>query len=229
MGCAEQTLRVTLTFDVPSATQRVAPGTLAPILAALLAPPAYDSRPSAVPLADDRIERIGLGARCDAGRAPDLAAAHARFIAHGSLRVPASADRAFDAAVRYLRRDERMRHVIATVEHSHTSYTLRIVHDGADEFDPNASAIDWDPTSALRTTEGGRQSPALGLGHELAHAAERPSRYDAHCAARLRAYDDAEERRVIRGAEAHAARTLGEAQRFDHRGTLYRVASPVAS
>lgn len=218
-------MRVTFTFDVPSATQRVVPGALAPLLAALLAPPAYDSRPSAVPLAEDRIERIGHDKR----RAPDLSAAHARFIAHGSLRVPASADHAFDAAVRYLRRDERMREVIATVEHSRTSYTLRIVHDGADEFDPNVRAIDWDPTSALRTTEGGRQSPALGLGHELTHAAERPSQYDAHCAARLRKYDDAEERRVIRGAEAHAARTLGEAQRFDHRGTLYRVTSPVAT
>ena len=123
-----------------------------------------------------------------------------------------------------------MRQVIATVEHSHTSYTLRIVHDGADELDPNACAIDWDPTSARSTSEGGYQSPALGLGHELAHAAERPSRYDAHCAARLRAYDDAEERRVIRGAEAHAARSRSARRKsLDHRGTLYRVASPVAT
>ncbi len=41
-------------------------------------------------------------------------------------------------------------------------------------------------------------------------------------------YDNAEERRVIRGPEAHAARTLGEAGRFDHKGSAYHVASPAS-
>jgi hypothetical protein len=33
---------------------------------------------------------------------------------------------------------------------------------------------------------------------------------------------------VIRGSERHAARTLGEAVRTDHRGTCYKVASPTS-
>jgi hypothetical protein len=41
-----------------------------------------------------------------------------------------------------------------------------------------------------------------------------------------RAYDDAEERRVITGVERHAARTLHEGVRRDHRGTLYTVREP---
>ena len=153
---------------------------------------------------------------------------HSSFVAHGALRVPAFVNREFDRAVGYLRRDSAMRAVIARVEQSRTAYTLRVLHNGADAYDPNTHVVAWDPHSALRTASGGRQSPALGLGHELAHAAASPTAYDAASSRRLRAYDDAEERRVIRGAEAHAARTLGEAQRYDHRGTAYRVASPVA-
>jgi hypothetical protein len=97
-----------------------------------------------------------------------------------------------------------------------------------DRFDPNTNTIAWDPYSALRTTNGGTQSPALGLGHEVAHAVEAPAREAALTARALPRYDDAEERRVIRGSERHAARTLGEGVRFDHRGTTYRVPTPVS-
>jgi len=40
-------------------------------------------------------------------------------------------------------------------------------------------------------------------------------------------YDNREERRVIAGSERHAATTLGEDVRHDHRGWTYRVDSPV--
>ncbi len=65
-----------------------------------------------------------------------------------------------------------MRSVIARVERAHTAYTLRIVHHDGDAYEDATRTIDWDPHSALRTSRGGRQSPALGLGHELDHAAE---------------------------------------------------------
>jgi hypothetical protein len=149
------------------------------------------------------------------------------YIAYGALRVPYGANRAFDEAVHYLERDSRMRAVIAKVEHSRTEVTLRIVHNGADRYEPDSRTVVWDPLSALRTTAGGHQTPALGLGHELAHAAAASSLLGRGMRTRLRGYDNAEERRVVRGAEAHAARTLGEAARSDHRGTCYRVASPV--
>jgi len=217
-------MRVNVTFEIPeSAAAR------APWFAALRA----QSAPQPVPaLRGDCIERSRASTpqrdrslAMLVGRRPLRCAQ--RYVAHGSLSVPASAERAFDAAVHYLERDTAMRAVIAKVEHSRTSLTLRIVHDGADRYEPETGAVVWDPLSALRTTAGGRQSPALGLGHELAHAAAAPGLLDRGARLRLRGYDNAEERRVIRGAEAHAARTLGEAARTDHRGTCYRVASPV--
>jgi hypothetical protein len=105
---------------------------------------------------------------------------------------------------------------------------LKIDRRNDDRFDPNSNTISWDPYSALRTTNGGAQSPALGLGHEIAHAVEAPAREARLSARALPRYDDAEERRVIRGSERHAAETLGEAVRYDHRGDTYRVATPVS-
>ena len=49
-------------------------------------------------------------------------------------------------------------------------YHLEIIHDGNDRYDPATRTVYWDPHSALETTEGGHQTPALGLGHEEAHA-----------------------------------------------------------
>jgi flagellar biosynthesis protein FliQ len=40
-----------------------------------------------------------------------------------------------------------------------------------DHYDPGAHTIYWDPTAAMRTRGGETLSPALGLAHELAHAA----------------------------------------------------------
>ena len=136
--------------------------------------------------------------------------------------------RDYDLAKAYLCRDAGERAIFRTVERSPRTFVLHRDRRGNDRFDSAANAVWWDPYSALRTTHGGRQSPALGLGHELAHAAESPAREKALNARALRAYDTFEERRVIRGSEAHAARTLGEGVRTDHRGSLYRVATPVS-
>ncbi len=149
-------------------------------------------------------------------------------IRHGTLAVPAAADALYASAKRYLSRDHVERALFHELEHARDGrrFHLTINHRDDDHFDPNTNTIAWDPYSALRTTRGGRQSPALGLGHEVDHAVEKLGAAD-----RLRdradaRYDTAEERRVILGSEAHAARTLGESIRHDHAGTCYRVASP---
>lgn len=149
------------------------------------------------------------------------------FVYHGSIAVERSLDSAFCKAEAYLRGDSIMNRTLDDLENGTTRYAIRKNADDDDHFDPRTNIVEWDPHSALRTTDGGRQSPALGLGHELVHADE-----DGRTRARLastgsRAYDNAEERRVIRGAEAHAAKTLGEGQRYDHAGSAYWVASPV--
>ncbi|GAC1529547.1 MAG: hypothetical protein NVS2B8_17250 [Vulcanimicrobiaceae bacterium] len=150
------------------------------------------------------------------------------FVAHGSLLVDRSIDREFRAAEAYLRADTVMAQTFDDLERAPEATYVLGNRRSDDHFDFAARAVTWDPHSALRTTEGGRQSPALGLGHELVHADEDAivrerlaSKYDP-------AYDNREERRVIRGAEAHAARTLGEGTRHDHSGTLAHVDSPTA-
>lgn len=144
------------------------------------------------------------------------------------ISIPAAARSDYDLARAYLTRDSGERRLFQRLSSSARHFHLTINHHDDDHFDPNTNTIAWDPYSALRTTQGGTQTPALGLGHEIAHAVEAPSREDRLDARRLPRYDNAEERRVIRGSEAHAARTLGEAVRFDHGGSTYRVATPVS-
>jgi hypothetical protein len=150
------------------------------------------------------------------------------FVRHGSLEVPRYADRDYRAAKAYLARDCVERTLFERLEHARgRHFRLTINHRNDDHFDPATDTIAWDPHSALRTTGGGRQSPALGLGHEIDHAVQSPTRESTLAAALNRRYDTAEERRVIAGSERHAARTLGEGIRYDHDGRCYRVASPV--
>ena len=144
------------------------------------------------------------------------------------ISVPAGARPDYVLAREYLSRDPVERRLFERLDRSAHHFHLRIDRRGDDHFDPDTNTIAWDPYSALRTTRGGTQSPALGLGHEVAHAVENPTREAALSARALPRYDDAEERRVIRGSECHAAHTLGEAVRFDHRGSIYRVATPVS-
>ncbi len=150
------------------------------------------------------------------------------FVRYGSLDVGASARRNFDAAVDYLKRDPVERALFRRLEHGGHRVTLTTNSRDADYYDPNTRTIHWDPHSALRTATGGRQSPALGLAHEVDHAVHDGPREWQRANTADPAYDTAEERRVIAGSERHAARTLGEAVRHDHGGTCYRVASPAA-
>lgn len=238
-------MRVNLTIEVPDSVVSRGSGALS--ASAPFAPScahALGGISAAPQAAADRIERStegnavasagtasstadSLRALADAaGRLPAHAGLRARYVHHGSIRVPAFADADFTQAARYLCRDSVMRAIIARVERSHTQYTLRIVHDNNDRYVPWTHTIEWDPHSAMRTTSGGKQTPALGLGHELDHAAEPARLRDAGEVKRLPRYDNAEERRVILGSETHAAHTLGEGTRTNHRGSCYRVASP---
>lgn len=150
------------------------------------------------------------------------------YIRHGDLDVPRNANSQYEAAKSYLSRDPIERRLFDKLEHAPgRHYVLQINHRNDDHFDPSSNTIAWDPYSALRTTDGGRQSPALGLGHEIDHAVENRSKAQRLMNHFDPRYDTAEERRVILGSETHAARTLGEGTRHDHRGSVYRVFSPV--
>ena len=150
------------------------------------------------------------------------------FVHYGSLDVAASARRDFDSAVKYLSRDPVERGLFARLEGGKQHVTLTTNRNNEDYYDPNTHAIHWDPHSALRTSAGGTQSPALGLGHEVDHAVHDGPREWLRSRTPDARFDDAEERRVIEGSERHAARTLGEAVRADHGGFTYRVDRPTA-
>ncbi len=147
---------------------------------------------------------------------------------YGSLSVPAAATQNFEAAVRYLSRDPVEAALFDRIERGAQPFRLATNGRNDDSYDPSTHTIHWDPHSALRTSCGTTQSPALGLGHEVDHAV-----HDAACGNALASrpdpeFDTREERRVITGSERHAARTLGEGVRFDHAGTTYRVPGPTA-
>jgi hypothetical protein len=150
------------------------------------------------------------------------------FVQYGSLAVASSARHDFDRATQYLSADRGERALIGRLEHGTERVTLTTNARNQDYFDPATHTIHWDPHSALRTDAGGRQSPALGLGHEIDHAVHDGPREWLRAQTPDARYDTAEERRVICGSERHAAHTLGEGTRTDHGGATYRVASPVA-
>lgn len=147
---------------------------------------------------------------------------------HGSLFVERTIDRDFNAAEAYLRGDSIMRRTLNDLEHAETVTFVLGNHHSDDHFDFENHAVTWDAHSALRTTNGGVQSPALGLGHELVHANEAFEKRECLAATFDAAYDNKEERRVIVGAETHAAHTLGEGTRHDHTGHVFNVDSPTA-
>ena len=149
-------------------------------------------------------------------------------LAYGSLTVAPRARADFDRAVAYLSRDPVERALFDRLEHGAQSFRLVTNAHNDDSYEPATHTINWDPHSALRTTCGTDQSPALGLGHEVDHAVEDPATGAALAARRDPRFDTAEERRVITGSERHAAQTLGEGVRHDHTGDTYRVASPTA-
>ena len=143
----------------------------------------------------------------------------------GALDVPKTAVRPLAEAFAYLRHDRVERALIDRLERGPERFRLSINHRDLDEYDPATHVIHWDPHSAMRTSRGGTQSPALGLAHEIDHAVRDGPRCQALAGTADRAYDSKEERRVICGSERHAARTLGEALRYDHRGRTYYVAA----
>jgi len=77
---------------------------------------------------------------------------------------------------------------------------------------------------------GGAQSAALQFLHEAAHAAGDDcdhKAFDKRVHTPNDAYTNLEEKRVIEGPEAAAARTLGEAVRTEHKDLMqWPVGSP---
>ncbi|MFD1802272.1 RHS repeat-associated core domain-containing protein [Mixta tenebrionis] len=138
----------------------------------------------------------------------------------------------YDTAVKYLKKDSEMKKIIKKLEKSSKTYTINYFDEMNGYFDPNTDEISWNPKMAIDcTNNGGSLSPAMVLGHELAHA--KRSWYHKllskiNDGKDYGDYDNYEEKRVITGPEHHAAKTLGEGVRYDHRGSPRIVSSPTS-
>lgn len=99
-------------------------------------------------------------------------------------------------------------------------------------FSPHKHRVYYHPRSGLQTDGGGKQSPALGLLHELGHAKgylDNPRKNDRLHGTHDHQYDNLEEKRVIKNIENPAARKLGEATRKGHGGRGFRTAGPTTT
>jgi hypothetical protein len=135
----------------------------------------------------------------------------------------------FNQAIAYLQQDPGMAQIIQQLSQSLLPTVVEYVHDGISGYDPDSNTVYWDPCHAVRTRGGGRQTPALQLGHELAHAAAPdPWQQFIDFLTPVAYYTNAEEWRVVSGPETDAAITLGESVRTDHHGTSYPVPTPVS-
>ncbi|NRB48378.1 MAG: hypothetical protein HRU41_11950 [Saprospiraceae bacterium] len=99
-------------------------------------------------------------------------------------------------------------------------------------FSPHKHRVYYHPRSGLKTDQGGKQSPALGLLHELGHAKgylDNPTENDRLHGTHDHHYDNLEEKRVIKNIENPAARKLGEATRTGHGGRGFRTIGPTST
>lgn len=117
-------------------------------------------------------------------------------------------------ALSYLRRDPVMADIIrqlATDPNNNYIISMRFPSNWGNQQLHNQ--VFWNPHMANKCKNGGYQTPAMGLGHELAHLVNPTDKKPD------RQYGDTEERRVIEGPEHHACQTLHECIRWDHSDT----------
>jgi hypothetical protein len=133
----------------------------------------------------------------------------------------------FSAACSYLAQDPGMKAVMEKLKKSQKDYTVVLNNNGKDQYDGRTRTIDWDPHGALRTTSGGRFSPAVALGHEMSHASAPPWFMGLLLNIPWPGqYDNLEELSVIKHRETPATKSLGEDSRRNHRGKIYPVPGP---
>jgi RHS repeat-associated protein len=117
-------------------------------------------------------------------------------------------------ALAYLLQDSEMAQIIYQLA---TDPDLEIVIDMHIPLEWGNQTVNniiyWDPHRASACKNGGYQTPAMQLGHELAHNLNPVTKK------RDKQYGNTEEKRVIEGPERHACKTLHECIRYDHDDT----------
>jgi len=131
-------------------------------------------------------------------------------------------------SLQYLEHSRPGAHILDEMACKHVA--INIVHDGHDSYDSTTNTIDWDPNAGHAIVgspghPGGIQSAAVALLHEGAHSTD--DRLEEHENTPDSQYTNAAERYAIAREDAVAA-DLGEPQRFDHEGLVFRERNPTA-
>lgn len=98
-------------------------------------------------------------------------------------------------------------------------WVVRLNDHGDTSTQTRSRTINWEPQSAYRTSDGGTQSPLLGLGHEFGHAAgfiRDPEAVNTRVSISHGTFTTLEEEHVIFGLEKNLAEQFGESIRSDH-------------
>ncbi|EFC2840795.1 RHS repeat protein [Escherichia coli] len=158
-----------------------------------------------------------------------------RFIDSLGLKFHVNGDPSdFNQAVEYLKQDSQMKETIDFLSSSEETINIEYIEGTNVRFNSNNMAIYWNSrVSLFCSTElnSKSQSPALGLGHEFAHAQYYlldKENFMALLSRTDKKYENKEEARVITIIESRAAKTLGECTRGAHSGLpFYRVDGPL--
>ncbi len=158
-----------------------------------------------------------------------------RFIDSLGLKFHVNGDPSdFNQAVEYLKQDSQMKETIDFLSSSEETINIEYIEGINVRFNSNNMAIYWNSRASLFcSTElnSKSQSPALGLGHEFAHAQYYlldKENFMALLSRTDKKYENKEEARVITIIESRAAKTLGECTRGAHSGLpFYRVDGPL--
>ena len=158
-----------------------------------------------------------------------------RFIDSLGLKFHVNGDPSdFNQAVEYLKQDSQMKETIDFLSSSEETINIEYIEGTNVRFNSNNMTIYWNSrVSLFCSTElnSKSQSPALGLGHEFAHAQYYlldKENFMALLSRTDKKYENKEEARVITIIESRAAKTLGECTRGAHSGLpFYRVDGPL--
>ena len=122
----------------------------------------------------------------------------ANYVDPYGLKIVVQGDPAnYQQAVNYLNGGPGMASIINDLNNSSTIYNIVPNDVNDDSYEPATHTIHWDPHAALCDNDC-RLSPALALGHEMAHA-DGPWYSGLLAWIPWTAYDNLEERRVNQG------------------------------
>lgn len=136
---------------------------------------------------------------------------------------------AYNTAINYVSADPAAADIARLTKSSNT-YRVYIKVGNPTIYDPKTRNIGWDPKEAIKIDDG-VQSPALGLRHELDHAAEHDRTGNAITRKNGKSTKAtrSEEKRAV-GNESKTASILGEPARNSHsEGTPIQVETSTTS